>query len=81
MLGRLRMNVDDCIRDYEQFGEKVFGHPRLFHLRSPLFWVRDKYDHKILEKVIKEVIENRVPHVPNFPGGRNFAFDENRCRT
>ena len=81
MLGRLRMNIDDCIEDYETLGEKVFARSRLFHLRSPLFWIRDKYNHKVLEDVVRNVVRKRVPKVASFPGGQNFAFDENRCRT
>ena len=81
MLGRLRMNIDDCIKDYETLGEKVFGHSRWFHLRSPLFWIRDKYDHRVLEDVVREVVRKRVPKVATFPGGTNFAFDEKRCRS
>ena len=80
MLGRLRMNIDDCICEYETLGEKVFAHSRWFHLRSPLCWPRDKYDHKVLESVLQDVVGRRVPKVAHFPGGRNFAFDENRCR-
>ena len=75
------MNIDDCIREYESLGAKVFGHSRMFHLRSPLWWRRDKYNHKTLEDVVKDVVKRRVPKVPEFPGGENFAFDENRCRT
>ncbi|MCJ1470616.1 hypothetical protein MMC07_009262 [Pseudocyphellaria aurata] len=81
MLGRLRMSIDDCIRDYENFGQMVFGHSRRVHVRTPLFWPRDKYDEKVLEAVVRDVVERNVPHVATFPGGRNFAFDENRCRT
>lgn len=81
MLGRLRMNVDDCISEYEILGAKVFGHSRKCHLRSPLFWPRDKYNYKTLESVVRGVVRRRVPKVAEFPGGRNFAFDENRCRT
>ena len=81
MLGRLRMNIHDCITDYEELGERVFGHSRWFHLRSPLFWPRDKYNHKTLQSVIRGVVEKRVPRVATFPGGTNFAYDENRCRT
>lgn len=79
MLGRLRMSIDDCIAEYENLGPKVFAHPRWFHLRSPLFWPRDKYDHRSLEKVIREVIDRRSPFVAG--GDKNFASDENRCRT
>lgn len=80
MLGRLRMNIDDCISDYETLGADVFGHSRCFHIRSPLFWIRDKYSERKLEKVLKSVVSERVPKVASFPGGNNFAFDENRCR-
>ena len=81
MLGRLRMNVDDCISEYETLGCEVFGHSRKCHIRSPLFWPRDKYKYKTLENVVRDVVRRRVPKVAEFPGGRNFAFDENRCRT
>lgn len=81
MLGRLRMNVDDCISEYETLGAEVFGHSRKCHIRSPLFWPRDKYKYKTLERVVRDVVRRRVPKVAEFPGGRNFAFDENRCRT
>lgn len=74
------MNIDDCISDYEIFGDKVFGHSRWFHLRSPLFWPRDKYSHKVLKEVVRDVVKARVPKVASFPGGKNFVFDENRCR-
>ena len=80
MLGRLRMNIDDCIREYETLGAKVFGHSRWFHLRSPLFWPRDKYNHKVLQETVRDVVKRYIPKVADFPGGRNFAFDENRCR-
>lgn len=81
MLGRLRMNVDECISEYETLGAEVFGHPRKFHIRSLLFWPRDKYNYKTLENVVRDVVRRRVPKVAEFPGGRNFAFYENRCRT
>lgn len=79
MLGRLRMNIDDCIAEYETLGPKVFAHPRWFHVKSPLFWIRDKYDHRSLEKAIKEVIDRRSRFVSG--GDKGFASDENRCRT
>ncbi|KAL9099785.1 MAG: hypothetical protein Q9163_004758 [Psora crenata] len=80
LLGRLRMNVDDCIAEYEKLGKKVFAHSRWFHLRSPLWWPREKYSHKVLEEVVQGVVNDRVPKVGTFPGGKTFAFDENRCR-
>ncbi|KAL6712759.1 hypothetical protein ACLMJK_009697 [Lecanora helva] len=81
MLGRLRMNIDDCISDYETLGGQVFGHSRWFHLRSPLWWPRDKYNHEVLKQVVMNVVKERAPKIDSFPGGQNFSFDENRCRT
>lgn len=51
MLQRFRMSVDDCIREYESLGAKVFGSPRL----SGFGLLRPKYDEKILETVIQDV--------------------------
>lgn len=81
MLGRLRMNIDDCITDYEMLGAKVFAHCRWCHLRAlPLWWPREKYNHEILQEVVEEVVDTRIPKIGEFPGGKIFAFDENRCR-
>ena len=82
MLGRLRMNVDDCIEEYETLGGKVFGKSRWFHLRSipPLWLPREKYNHETLETVIQSLIDRRIPKIGHFPGGKTFASDENRCR-
>ena len=80
MLGRLRMNIDDCISDYEDLGSKVFGYSRWIHCRSLLLWPREKYDCRVLENVVNEVVHKRVSKAANFPGGTAFAFDEQRCR-
>ena len=82
MLGRLRMSVDDCIEEYETLGGEVFGTSRWLHLRSipPLWLPREKYDHRKLESVIQSLVDRRIPKIGRFPGGKNFAFDENRCR-
>ena len=81
MLGRLRMNIDDCVSEYERLGGKVFGHSRWIHLRSPLWFPRDKYNHRNVEYAVKEVVSDKIPKIAKFPGGQNFGFDENRCRT
>ena len=82
MLGRLRMNIDDCIEEYETLGKRVFAKSRLFHVKSiPPFWFpREKYNYRTLEEVIQDMIDRRVPKIGTFPGGKTFAFDENRCR-
>ena len=81
MLGRLRMNIDDCVSEYERLGGKVFGHSRWFHLRSLLWFPRDKYNHRNVEYAVKGVVSDKIPKIAKFPGGQNFGFDENRCRT
>ncbi|KAF5700326.1 guanine nucleotide-binding alpha-3 subunit [Fusarium globosum] len=43
MLGRLRMSVDQAIDNFINFGNTVFGRPRLFHTTSAYFPSRTKY--------------------------------------
>ena len=74
------MNIDDCIGEYETLGEKVFARPRRFHIRSPFFYIRDKYSAKVLESVLEDVVSRRVAGGADFPGGKNFAHDEDRCK-
>ena len=74
------MNIDDCISEYETLGEKIFARPRWFHIRSPLFCIRSKYDAKVLETVMEDLVSRRVAGGADNPGGKNFAHDENRCR-
>lgn len=79
MLGRLSMNVEECINAYEHLADRVFGHPRHFHIRKPPWIPRDKYNHKSLEEVIKEIVRRRSPS-----GKSNTLFrqpNEDMCRT
>ena len=80
MLGRLHMSIDDCISEYETLGERVFAHPRWFHIRSPMIYPRDKYRATDLEDVLKDVVSRHVSGGPHFPGGKNFALDETDAR-
>ncbi|TAQ86448.1 hypothetical protein B7494_g5222 [Chlorociboria aeruginascens] len=61
MLGRLRMNIDDCITEYEQLAGSVFGHPNIFHqtFLPTACLKRPKYDTRVLERVIQDVITRR----------------------
>ena len=52
MLARLRMTVDECIREYKVLGDKIFGHPRPIPTGG-LLWHR--LDRKVFEKVIRDV--------------------------
>lgn len=76
MLSRLRMTVDDCIAEYENFGQRVFGNPRPLALGA-VMW--HKFDHRVLQAVIESVTERH--------SGRNeefdlyFPCDEELCKT
>ena len=61
MLGRLHMTVDECLDAYENLAGRVFGHPRHLHIRKPPWIPRDKYDHRRLEKIIKDIVKERSP--------------------
>lgn len=76
MLGRLSMTVDECLEAYENLAGKVFGHPRLLHMRNCL-WPKDKYNCRILESVIEEIVRQRE-------GSGSATFpqsNETMCRT
>jgi len=70
------MTVDECLQAYETLAGRVFGHPRLLHIRNSL-WPKDKYDDKVLESVIEEIVRQRE-------GSTRAAFpqrNEDMCRT
>lgn len=76
MLGRLAMTVDECLEAYETLAGRVFGHPRLLHIKNSL-WPKDKYDGKVLEGVIEDIVRQRE-------GSSSTAFpqrNEDMCRT
>ena len=58
MLGRLRMNVPDCILEYQQLGGRIFGHPRRI-ISMALHLKRNRYSATNFEKVINELIDRR----------------------
>jgi hypothetical protein len=55
MLGRLRMNVPDCLDYYKKFGNDLFGHKR-----NPIP-LATKYRHKPLEEAVKEIVRKHCP--------------------
>lgn len=81
MIGRLRMSIDDYMRNYETLGAKVFGKSRWFSFRfSPFYWPREIYDHRVLQSVVEAVVWENAFKLAGFSGGRSFASDESRCR-
>lgn len=81
MLGRLRMSVDDCMREYETLSETIFGHPRRASVRGPIFWPRDKYDGDRIQKAVEDVISRRMSQAERKAGAGNFNSPPGLCRT
>jgi hypothetical protein len=89
MLSRLRMNIDDCIAEYTELGQRIFGNQsqwfytqrRIFSLRGPIPWNREKYDHRKLESAVQEVVNKRLHVSKDRAAGHMFPSHESRCRT
>lgn len=74
------MNVDECLREYENLGAKVFGQPRhLTQLHIP-FLHRHKFDAMKAEEVFKEVSRRRSEYQEN-EHRIEFRSDRGICRT
>lgn len=76
MLGRLRMTVDDCIKEYETLGEAVFGNPRPPSMKG-LLW--HKFNSDDLRQVIENVTRRRAEIQNN--GQVMYPCPWNRCQT
>lgn len=77
MLGRLRMTVTQCLHDYMNLGNKVFGR------RRPLHYYR--YSHKKLERSIKDVVMRNCNDPGTAGRGDDLMYhdeaDGTACRT
>ena len=75
------MTVQDCIEEYRNLGEEVFGNPRFFCTLN--FGLGDiaRYSAARLEKVFESVSARRNEHLPE--PDRNITFPSGRglCRT
>lgn len=81
MLGRLRMSVQDCVKEYEKLAGDIFGHPRWASVRGPLPWLRDKYDGKTIQRAVEDVIIRRMSKAEREVGAGNFNSPRGLCRT
>ncbi|KAF2741815.1 FabD/lysophospholipase-like protein [Sporormia fimetaria CBS 119925] len=70
MLGRLEMDVDDCIAAYTELMEMVFGEKKR---ALPVGWsgnITAKFDSQLLQKAIKQVLTSRgLPETALFDDG------------
>ncbi|RDW58614.1 hypothetical protein BP6252_13090 [Coleophoma cylindrospora] len=81
MLGRLRMSVDDTIEEYEDLAGYIFGHPRLFSIRGPILFPRDKYDARRVVDVIEHVVSKHLCGKTPLLIQNPFASHERMCKT
>jgi hypothetical protein len=81
MLGRLRMGVDQALTEYETLGDQIFGHPRLFHYRTLLFWPRGKYSGDRMSQIINDVVLRRLSEGQLDVGGDSFSSTARLCKT
>ncbi|RDI79715.1 hypothetical protein Vi05172_g10324 [Venturia inaequalis] len=69
MLGRLRMNVPDCLAYYKVVGNSLFAHGR------NVLPLGTKYKHKPLEKAVKEIVKKHCPvHVDSSCNGEDWLL-------
>ena len=73
------MTVDDCIKEYETLGDRIFGRGRWFSVRGPLPATRDKYSEDRFKDVIDDVVERRLPGPRVLKEA--FASPRHMCRT
>ena len=83
MLGRLKMDIEDCLISFETYADEIFGHPRIFNsLTLGSITNRTKYGRRILEKASRRVVKD----FGQSPDGRvwkinTFAAPQDQCRT
>jgi len=61
MLGRLRMSISDALSQYQKFGTRVFGHPRMIYKGPPFFFPRARYSTRRMRTAILEVVKTQRP--------------------
>jgi hypothetical protein len=73
------MTVDDCIKEYETLGDKIFGESRWFSIRGPMPALREKYNGEKFAEVVRSVVKRRLPGSEDLQ--EPFASDSLMCRT
>jgi hypothetical protein len=75
------MGIDECLKEYEDLGGRIFNNPRWASIRGPIPALRDKYDGAQLQRIIEEVVARRLPPKQLKVGGGNFNCAKELCRT
>jgi hypothetical protein len=86
MLGRLEMDVDDCITAYKALMTTVFKKKKNVFTLSLTGMIRPRFSSKVLEESIKSVIKTcRPPEQEEIPADAAFCVqgqdeDSQKCR-
>lgn len=81
LLSRLRMSIDEALEQYEVLGGYIFGRPRIFSIRGPIPFPRDKYSDKRFVKVVRKVVENCQSRKKTHGDDHYFNSHERMCKT
>lgn len=57
MLGRLRMSIKNCLREFLGILESIFVAPRTNSMITPLYRRQAKYDHQAFEEKFKTLVQ------------------------
>ena len=74
MLGRLEMDVDECIKAYKELMTAVFEKRQNFFAVGLSGMIKSRFSSKELEKAVKSVIEGL-----DRPQGQKIMVDEPFC--
>jgi hypothetical protein len=81
MLGRFRMPVWDCLREYEEMSHSIFGKPRLLSQRNIGIGRLPKYSAAALEKAIQAVTAKRRERPLQSTDDITFPSSPGICQT
>ena len=78
MLGRLKMQEDQCLDAFSKYASEIFSHRR----KMTGFFRSHKYSAEILNQAVKRVIGDFDPNPDNYQWKRNlFAEPGDRSKT
>ena len=65
MLSRLRMNIEECLEDFQTLLDNVWSKRRFFYIRPLTPWTGEKYSYGTLELALKDMVKRRTPDGEN----------------
>jgi hypothetical protein len=86
MLGRLRMNIHDCMDQFFNLSKQVFGEPKFFKglqnvtRNKYLRLGQARYQGGKLEALVKEAVENRAKSDQSQKTESQFKSSSEQCK-